>query len=441
VRFHPAVVDEAFGLMEDEPEFAMGQVMGAYLALSSTDAPDVEGARGALAALAGIPKNARESAHTEAIAAWAAGDWTGAARRLDQLLVEWPADLLALMLGHQLDFFVGDAQNLRDRVGRSVGAFDPADPHSAFVRGMQSFGLEEAGHYEAAEMAGLEAVDRNPDDVWAIHAVTHVYEMQGRVAEGIRFLQSREADWGDDNLFKVHNWWHLALFLLEAGLTDQALAIYDRVVHNDGSDGVPLEMVDASALLWRLALDGIDTGDRFAPLADAWATRTADTPWYGFNDFHAVMALAGAGRRADAVEVVERLDRYVSQGTDASATNRSMTAEVALPASRAVIALADGRNGDVVAELLPIRRTFQHFGGSHAQRDVLQRTLLEGAIRDGQLDLAQALVRERLAVRETSVYAWDRLATIAAARGDAEASTSSRARAAANQAQFAAAAR
>ena len=81
--------------------------------------------------------------------------------------------------------------------------------------------------------------------MWGIHAVVHAYEMQGMVDDGIRFLRSRETDWGDGNLFTVHNWWHLALYLLEAGRHDEVLAIYDAEVHNDGSPGVPLEMLDA----------------------------------------------------------------------------------------------------------------------------------------------------------------------------------------------------
>jgi tetratricopeptide (TPR) repeat protein len=440
VRFHPDVVDQAFGLMSDEPEFAMGQVMGGYLALTSTDAPDVDSARDALAKLADVPMNARERAHTDVIAAWTAGDWVSASRGLDDLLIRWPADLLALMVGHQLDFFLGDAQNLRDRVGRSLHAFDPADPHHAFVKGMQSFGLEEAGHYGEAEAAGIEAVERNRDDVWAIHAVVHTYEMQGRIDEGIRFLQSRQDDWGDNNLFMVHNWWHLAVYLLEAGLIDQVLGIYDERIHNEGSDGVPLEMIDASALLWRLELDGIDTGGRFGPLADAWATRTEAEPWYGFNDLHAVMALAGAGRLADARAVIDRLARYVRRDASSSVTNVAMTAEVALPASQAALAFVEGRHDAVVDTLLPIRRVFQRFGGSHAQRDALQRTLLESAIRSGRLDLARALVSERLSLRESSVYGWEQLAAIARAQGNQSLAGASTATAAAGRARFAGAA-
>ena len=71
---------------------------------------------------------------------------------------------------------------------------------------------------------------------------------------------------------------------------------------------MPLELLDASALLWRLLLDGVDTGGRFDALADAWAAKAAAEPWYVFNDLHAVMALLGAGRIADARRLIARLE-------------------------------------------------------------------------------------------------------------------------------------
>jgi tetratricopeptide (TPR) repeat protein len=416
LRYHPDVIDVATALVTEEPQFPMGHAMAAYLSLTSTDTVDLPGARESAEALAALELNTREAAHLTAIQKWLAGDWHGAARQLDQLLIAWPADLLALLSGHLLDFFRGDARNLRDRIARSIGSIDPEAPHYGFVRGMFAFGLEESGHYDAAEAHGLAAVEAHPDDVWAIHAVVHVYEMQGRVADGIRFLRSREADWGDGNLFIVHNWWHLALYLLEAGKVDEALAIYDARVHNRESAGVPLEMLDASALLWRLYLEGEDTGGRFGPLADAWVSRTVDDPWYVFNDMHAVMALVGAGRVNEARTVADRLERYAAGS--ATGSNVAMTSEVGLPASRAVVAFAEGNDRQVIDELLPIRNTFQVFGGSHAQRDALQRTLLTSAIRAGELDLATALVNERLATRESSVYALTRFAEIANARSD-----------------------
>ena len=84
-----------------------------------------------------------------------------------------------------------------------------------------------------------------------------------------------------------------------------------------------------------------------------------------------------------------------------------MTAEIGLPACRAVLAFVEDRHDDVISELMPIRRTLHHFGGSHAQRDALQRTLLESALRAGRYELARALTSERLGVRESSVYGWN----------------------------------
>jgi tetratricopeptide (TPR) repeat protein len=404
LRFNPRVVEIAGQLISEHADAPMAHALVAYLYLSSTDAPDVETARASLAAMAALPLNDREAAHRDALSKWAEGDWIGAGRALDALLVQWPGDVLALQMGHALDFFVGDAANLRDRPGRTRLAIDPTHPHLGFVRGMQAFGLEESGDYGAAHENGMAALAVNPDDVWAVHAVVHVYEMQGRIDEGIRFLTERRADWGAGNLFTVHNWWHLALYLLEAGEIDAALAIYDREVHNPESQNVPLEMLDASALLWRLYLDGADTGGRFSPLADAWAAKLDPQSWYVFNDVHATMALVGAGRIVEAEQHVADLAGYVHR--NGNGTNIAMTHEIGLPAARAVIRYAQGRHDDVVAELLPIRRVFQHFGGSHAQRDALQRTLLMSALASGRNDLAAALTSERLSVRETSVYGW-----------------------------------
>ena len=239
LRFHPDVVDQAVALVADQPGLPMAHALMAYLSLMSTDTPDLPTARDAHAAMALLRTNEREAMHTLAVGQWLDGDWLGASRTLDALLARWPADLLALALGHQLDFFLGDARNLRDRPGRSLPELDPSHPHLAFVRGMQAFGLEESGHYDLSERAGLEAVAANPDDVWAIHAVVHTYEMQGRVDEGLRFLLTRTGDWGSGNLFTVHNWWHLALYHLEAGATGEALVIYDTQIHNAGSQGCP----------------------------------------------------------------------------------------------------------------------------------------------------------------------------------------------------------
>lgn len=435
LRFHPDVVDDAGTLTTQFPDAPMGHALVAYLHLMSTDAADLPTAAAAAAALRRRADHPRERAHADAAGAWLAGDWTGASARLDDLLQQWPTDLLALAIGHQLDFFLGDAANLRDRVGRSLPEVDPGHPHAGFVGGMHAFGLEESGHYDASEAAGVAAVARNPDDVWAIHAVVHTYEMQGRVDTGVRFLLDRTADWSSGNLFAVHNWWHLALYALEAGDHDRALAIYDGHVRTAGSADVPIEMLDATALLWRLLLDDVSTGDRFAALADGWAGCATGEPRYAFNDVHAVMALAAAGRNEDARAAIARLEAYAAAG---GGDNVDMTIVAGLPAARAALAFVEGRHADVVAALAPVRRRLHRFGGSHAQRDAWQRTLLESALR-GDHALARALTAERLAVRDQASYNWAQRARALRAAGDTARADAAIALADTNRARFAAA--
>ena len=437
LRYKPDVIPLAGELTTEHPDFAMGQALMAYLCLTATDVPELGAARAAHAAMIDSEGDERTTMHARAIGAWLAGDWHGAAAILDDLLFSRPTDVLALQVGHQLDFFLGDARNLRDRPARSLEAFEPDDPRAGAVRGMYAFGLEECGEYDKAEDVGMSAIDVHPDDVWAIHAVVHTMEMRGQVDRGIPFLRQRVDDWGDGNLFTVHNWWHLSLFELEAGHHAEVLDIYDRHLHNADAAGVPLEMLDASALLWRLKLDGVDSGTRFGELADAWAGRTADQPWYVFNDLHAAMAFAGAGRLDEAAAVVAKLEADGPAGTAVS--NSMMTAEVGLPATRAVLAFAEDRHDDVVEALAPIRRNLHRFGGSHAQRDVLLRTLLESALRSNRPDFTAELISERLAERESSVYAWTRRQQLLAGIGDDVSAQAAAAHAANLRSRFAAA--
>ncbi|MDQ3946853.1 MAG: tetratricopeptide repeat protein, partial [Actinomycetota bacterium] len=278
-------------------------------------------------------------------------------------------------------------------------------------------GLEECGLYPKAEEVGMRALEHNARDVWALHAVVHTHEMRGRIQTGLRLLDERRADWTAGNVLVVHNSWHEALLLLDAGEVGRALDIYDTTVHHAGSAKVALEMLDAAALLWRLHLDGADAGGRWKVLAEAWAEKL-DLPWYVFNDMHAVMSFVGAGRLEDARALVDRLAVYVASGPRPSVANVAMTAEVGLPVCSAIVAFGEARYGDVVELLHPIRNIVHRFGGSHAQRDAIARTLFEAAIRAGEADLAFALASERLAVKEASPYTWRQLARIRRTTGE-----------------------
>ncbi len=170
---------------------------------------------------------------------------------LDYHNMRFPRDLVGLQVGHLIDFYRASARGLRDRIARVLPKWSEDVPGYSIVLGMYAFGLEETGNYSQAEAFGREAVARQPLDCWAHHAVAHVMEMQGRAEDGIGWMQAREPYWtGDDNFFKVHNWWHKALYHLDLEQGSEVMALYDEKVRADKST-VALDLVDASALLWR----------------------------------------------------------------------------------------------------------------------------------------------------------------------------------------------
>ncbi|RLU83657.1 hypothetical protein CTZ27_28645 [Streptomyces griseocarneus] len=415
--FRSEVVKEAGAALDASPRSAMGNVLRAYLGLLGTEEKDAAEAATAFGTFRqDVPAadlTPRERMHVEAASTWLDGDLHGAGRILAELAVTYPQDALALAVGHQIDFFTGNAVLLRDRIGGALSAWDRDDPHHGLLQGMYAFGLEEAGHYDLAERVGLEAVERNARDVWGIHAVVHSYEMQGRHEDGIRYLDARTDHWTTGNYLTVHNWWHYALYLMETGRTDKVLAVYDAAVHHDGSAGAAMELLDASALLWRLHLAGADTGGRWPALADAWARRD-DGAHYAFNDVHAVMAYVGADRLSDAQKLIHERETWLRAvgPRHPGLSNAAMTADIGLPVCRALVAYGQGRYAETVGLLLPLRRRFQDFGGSHAQRDALQKTLVEAALHAGYHDLGRTLLSERINLRARCPWnqdAWTRL--------------------------------
>jgi tetratricopeptide (TPR) repeat protein len=392
-----------------EPDFVMAYLFRAIALAVTSERRFLKDARTSLEAAESLVgrANAREKGLMHAVRALLAGDWDTACRRFDQVLVEYPTDALSLQAAHLMDFLRGDALNLRNRVARVLPHWSPSMPGYSYVLGMYAFGLEECNQYPAAEDAGRRAVAMDPRDAWAVHAVTHVLEMQGRVAQGIEWLELRREDWapteGPANGFAYHNWWHLALFHLDRGDAGRALALLDEHV-TPGAGDLSMGLVDVTAMLWRLKLLDVPLGDRFRRLADIWAARQdIEAGYYAFNDVHAALAFAGAGD-APALNAVKAAAARAAR-TD-EGTNRTMSEAAGLPVIEALEDYANGRFGPAAEKLVAVRDIAQRFGGSHAQRDLLTLTLVDAARRGGQKALARHYVNERLSSKPASGLGW-----------------------------------
>jgi tetratricopeptide (TPR) repeat protein len=380
-------------LIESEPRFTMAYVLKAWLFSLGTDATAVPTAKEAIEQGMRLAGTDRERGHLAALAHLAEGRFHDASRAIEDVTVNHPRDLLGLIGGHQMDFFTGNSRMLRDRISRALPQWSRETPGYHALLGMSAFGQEEMGNYALAEERGREALALEPHDGWAKHAVAHVLEMQGRHDEGIAFMREDVPNWTDGSFFAVHNWWHLALYHLELGQIDEVLALFDGPI-TSAAQPTLIDLVDASAMLWRLHLRGIELGSRWQKLAERWEAQWKPG-FYAFNDLHALMAFAGAGRR-DLVQWVIRSQKGLA------ADNVMFSRDAGLPLMQGFAAFADRNYREAVAHMRPVRGIAARFGGSHAQRDVIDLTLIEAALRDGELALARAFAAERAAAKHES---------------------------------------
>lgn len=391
-----AAVDTAISAA---PEMAMAHVLKAYLFLLGTEPAGLPVAQECHAAAARFADDDRERGHAEAIRLLVDGRWRAAGRVLEDVSVAYPRDALALQAGHSIDFFRGDSRMLRDRIARALPAWSVSIPGYPALLGMHAFGLEEMGDYAAAEKQGRAAVELDRRNTWAWHAVAHAYEMRNQPKEGLAWMNSDPDAWAKDSFFSIHNAWHTAVFNLELGEVDEALRLFDGPVYGS-RPALVLELIDASALLWRLQLRGVDVGNRFESVANAWAP-TASAGNYAFNDMHAMMAFVSAGRMKEQQAVLAAQ----AAARESDSDNAEFTREVGQPATRAIQAFGQGRYAECVELLRPIRHVAARFGGSHAQRDLLDQTLIEASRRAGFDALTTALINERIALRPRSPLA------------------------------------
>jgi len=384
---------EAQAALARAPDMTMAHVLVAYLNLLGTEPAALPAAREAHAAAARGPATEREAMHVAAAGALAHGQWHRAGRILEDLSIRHPHDLLALQVGHQIDFFTGHSRMLRDRIARAESHWQAGMPGHHAVLSMLAFGLEETADYVRAERLGRSSVELEPHDGWGWHAVAHVLEMQDRRRDGIVWLTQDTPAWSEGSFFAIHNWWHLALFHLGLDRIDEVMTLLDQRVLGSAS-AVVLDMIDASALLWRLQLRGVNVGDRWDALASRWAA-VSSASTYAFNDLHAMMAFVGADRMGDAALLLDAQQQALAVGDD----NVGFLKDVGLGATQAIHHFALGRHTDAAEALRRVRREAARFGGSHAQRDVLDLTLIAAAERAGDAPLADALRRERTFVR------------------------------------------
>ena len=257
VGYHPRSAN-VLAAAEAHPDSALANILAGFLwmFLERPEAPaKAEPFRQRAAACTGL--NARERGLLALLEAWQGRDARRALAIAKDILAEHPEDLATLKLGQYHAFNLADAPAMlslalgcRDALARRPKAGGRASERAdggagraetdgrvpAPLLSMLAFGHEQCHHLEAAERAAFAALDADPAEPWAHHALSHTFLSRGAIDEGRRFLAERAHTWTGLNSFMfTHNWWHLALFEIAAGEGEAALATFDARVSGASS--------------------------------------------------------------------------------------------------------------------------------------------------------------------------------------------------------------
>ena len=306
----------------------------------------------------------RERGHVRALELLLAGEFTAAARAWDEVALA-ERDFAAVRFAHDVYLHVGDDLGRLSSSSHAVEAWR-GEPGWGFVAGQHAFALEEVGRYDEAEELGRMALDLDPDDLWARHALAHVYESTDDTAAALELLARSVDVWGSQELLATHIWWHLALRLLASGDESGALAVFDE---RQPHASTAFQHCDQTSLLWRLELAGFDVGDRWDALADRWDA-VAERHTCGFLDLHAALAFS---RRPDHPGA-RRWFRGLDERRAGTSENDRTFMDVVAPLAHAFRAYAAGDTDRLVGVVDGLGPSARWIGGSIAQRDLITLT-------------------------------------------------------------------
>ena len=382
--------DESFAAaIAADDGFALAHAGSALFSLFQGDGATakslIERARGLAA---GVTR--RERQHVEALAAIAGGEASRGLGLIEEHVKEFPRDALLVNQAGSTIGLGGRADRETLRVA-FIEALAGAYGHDWWYQSALGFTYHEVGRYDESRRLSERSLAQYRGNANASHNIAHVcYETVDNEG-GIAML----SDWLDgydrQAPFHCHLAWHLALFELQCGRPERSLAIYERDIAP--SSNPRLAMIDGSALLWRFGLYDFQKGPLpWRRLADLAVRVTR--PGFIFGDVHGALVYASVGDAAAMSALISGLETLHAKG-------HPIAGAVALPLVRGVAAYAAGDYAGALALMEPVDGEIHRVGGSHAQWELFEETMVVCLLRLGRLDQAQRLIRRRLNSRSS----------------------------------------
>jgi len=330
----------------------------------------------------------RERQHVEALSAIIGGAGARGLALIEEHLSEFPRDALLVNQASSAIGFSGAADR-EERRRAFVEGLAPAYGDDWWFQSALAFTYHEVGRLDDSRRLSERSLAQYPGNANASHNIAHVDFEAADNDGGAAFLEDWLAGYDRRAPFHCHLAWHLALFELQRGNERRTLQIYEADILRATS---PRHVVmDGAALLWRLDL--YECAGRpwpWRPLADLAAR--VSRPAFVFGEVHAALAYAAVGDHA-ALSAMEDGLRGLA------ATGHPIAGTVVLPLVEAITAFASGDWARAIALLEPLEADFHRIGGSHAQWELFQETMVACYLRLGRSGDAAGLLQRRLGRR------------------------------------------
>ncbi len=357
----------------------------------------------------------REQRHAAILGAAARGKASEAPALIDAHLHDTPRDAPIVLQWLGGNFYGGGVEK-RERMLEQFDRLAPAFGDDWWFLSWHAFANHEMDELERARVLVQRSLDLRRQNGQAAHAMSHVFFEEHDIDGGAGFLGEWLTDFPERAGFFRHLTWHQALFLLANGKRSEALALHDDTIrpgadeHGDALGAV----ADGASLLWRCRLHDSVAGNRaddhgwraIAEVADQAFPR-AGTAWV---DVHRAMALAALGDEVGLGALIDGLREAADRGHPTAGS-------VVAPVVEALSAFGQGDYEAAADGLSDVRELLVTLGGSNAQRDVFEETLVEANLRAGRSEAALDLLRERLDRGATArdLFRWGRAQS---AKGD-----------------------
>ena len=335
--------------------------------------------------------SAREQSHIDVFRHLFAGQAVAALAAIRTHVETWPRDAVVLSLAANQGGLIG----MSGLPGREQGLIDFLDPLAThygedwWFEAHYGMALSEIGKHDAARPKIERSLAQTRRNAYGAHAFAHLCYETGERDSGVKFLR----DWlplydRGGGLFGHLNW-HLGLFELHAGNLDAALRLYnDAFCADDHRGAVHQKLSDSAAFLWRSELAGYPRDRaRWAKLID-YAREKIPRPGFSLADWHVALALAAEGDEAALEAWVKAIEELVQAGRYPSGATIPTVA-------RAFAAFQRGDDAAAIDLIVPMLPERERMGGSRAQVDLVEATLLRAYLNAGRVAEARHLLANR----------------------------------------------